>query len=287
MSINSLGYQQNKNPIAQSFYVDETDGIYATKVNLYFKTTFPATAELQLPVMLHIRPMRNGMPSDVEVVPGSTVYVAHNAVQTSTDGSTATAFTFNEPIFLDGLTDYAIVVYCETPEYEVFISEIDEQIIGSASARVNLNPNLGSLFYSQNGATFSANQKQDLKFDIVRAVFDTTTTLPVVKLKNASVPRELLNENPIRTYEADSDVRVYHTNHGLQIGDTVSISGSNAVGGFTTSQLNGDHTITAIDASGFQFKINGLADSDEVGGGSLVQSTKNIPYSVVWLLLPI
>lgn len=282
MSINSLGYQQNKNPIAQSFYVDETDGIFATKVNLYFKTTFPATAELQLPVMLHIRPMRNGMPSDVEVVPGSTVYVAHNAVQTSTDGSAATAFTFNEPIFLDGLTDYAIVVYCETPEYEVFISEIDEQIIGSASARVNLNPNLGSLFYSQNGATFSANQKQDLKFDIVRAVFDTTTTLPVVKLKNASVPRELLNENPIRTYEADSDVRVYHTNHGLQIGDTVSISGSNAVGGFTTSQLNGDHTITAIDASGFQFKINGLADSDEVGGGSLVQSTKNIPYSVVW-----
>ena len=83
-----------------------------------------------------------------------------------------------------------------------------------------------------------------------------------------------MNENPIRTYEADSDVRVYHTNHGLQIGDTVSISGSNAVGGFTTSQLNGDHTITAIDASGFQFKINGLADSDEVGGGSLVQSTK-------------
>ena len=127
------------------------------------------------------------MPSDVEVISGSTVYVAHNAVQTSTDGSTATNFTFNEPIFLDGLTDYAIVVYCETPEYEVFISEIDEQIIGSASARVNLNPNLGSLFYSQNGATFSANQKQDLKFDIVRAVFDTTTTLPVVKLKNASV----------------------------------------------------------------------------------------------------
>jgi len=281
--LNSLGYQQNKNPIAQSFFVDETSGIYVTKINLYFKTTFPATAELQLPVMMHLRPMRNGVPSDVEVVPGSTVYVAHNAVQTSTDGSSATAFTFNEPIFLDGLTDYAIVVYAETPEYQIFISEVDEQIIGSASARVNLNPNLGSLFYSQNGATFSANQKQDLKFDVVRAVFDTTTTLPVVKLKNASVPRELLNENPIRTTEADSDVRVYHTNHALQIGDTVSITGSNAVGGFTANQINGDHTITAIDASGFKFKVNNAtADSDEVGGGLLVQSTKNIPYSIVW-----
>ena len=77
--LNSLGYQQNKNPIAQSFYIDETNGIYVTKINLYFKTTFPATAELQLPVMMHLRPMRNGMPSDVEVIPGSTVYVAHNA----------------------------------------------------------------------------------------------------------------------------------------------------------------------------------------------------------------
>ena len=35
--LNSLGYQQNKNPIAQSFYIDETNGIYVTKINLYFK----------------------------------------------------------------------------------------------------------------------------------------------------------------------------------------------------------------------------------------------------------
>ena len=48
----------------------------------------------------------------------------------------------------------------------------------------------------------------------------------------------------------------------------ITIANATAVGGFTTGQLNGDHTITAIDATGYQFKINGLADSDEVGGGS-------------------
>ena len=277
MSLNSLGYKRNKNPIAQSFYVDEVRGIYATKINLFFKSTFSPTANLQLPVSLHLRPMRNGMPSDIEIIPGSTVYVPYNQVNTSSDGTTATTFEFEEPIYLSGLTDFAIVVYAETPEYEIYISEIDEQIIGSASDRVNVNPNLGSLFYSQNGATFSADQKQDLKFELVRAKF--TPGSGTALLENATLPRKLLNTNSIQTFAADSDVRVFSTNHGLQVNDTVSITGATAVGGLT---LNGDHTITKIDASGFEFKSSTAADSDEVGGGAAILTTKNIPYSIVW-----
>lgn len=277
MSLNSLGYKRNKNPIAQSFFVDEVRGIFATKVNLYFKSTFTPTANLQLPVSMHIRPMRNGMPSDIEIVPGSTVYVPYSSVNTSSDGTSATVFEFEEPIYLNGLTDYALVVYAESPEYEIYISELDEQIIGSASQRVNVNPNLGSLFYSQNGATFSADQKQDLKFDLIRAKFTPGASTAI--LGNASLPRKLLNPNSIQTFEDDSDVRVFSINHGLQVNDTVSISGAATVGGLT---LNGDHTITKIDAGGFEFKASTTADSDEVGGGSLIITTKNIPYSIVW-----
>ena len=280
MSLNSLGYKLGKSPIAQSFYVDDAKGIFATKIQLYFKSTFQATADLQLPINIHLRPMRNGMPSDVEIIPGSSVYVDYNFVNTSADATAVTNFTFEEPIFLDGLTDYAIVVYAETPEYEIFLAEIDETVVGSASARVNLNPNTGTVFYSQNGATFTPNQKQDLKFNVVRAKFATGTG--TVRLKNASVPRQLLNRNSIRTFEGDSDVRVHTINHGLQVNDTVSIVGSTAVGGFTANQINGDHTITKIDAGGFEFKINGTADSDEVGGGDNILTTKNIPYSLIW-----
>ena len=32
----SLGYKINKNPIAQSFFIDEPNGIYVTKIDLYF-----------------------------------------------------------------------------------------------------------------------------------------------------------------------------------------------------------------------------------------------------------
>ena len=83
MSLNSLGYKLGKSPIAQSFYVDDAKGIFATKIQLYFKSTFVATADLQLPINIHLRPMRNGMPSDVEIIPGSSVYVDYNFVNTS------------------------------------------------------------------------------------------------------------------------------------------------------------------------------------------------------------
>lgn len=277
MSVNTLGYKLNKQPIAQSFFVDEPSGYYATKIDLYFASTFTPTANLQLPVSLHLRPMRNGAPSDTEIVPGSVVYVAYSNVNTSADATSATTFQFDEPIYLTGNTDYAIVVYAETPEYEIYISEIDGTILGSASDRVNINPNLGSLFYSQNGATFSADQKQDLKFTLYRASFDTTQTA-VVNLNNASVPRKLLNTNSIQVVTGDSDVTVFSTNHGLQVNDTVSIVGANTVGGLN---VNGDHTVTEIDYTGFRFKSNTAADSDEVGGGSRIITTQNIPYSVV------
>ena len=280
MSLNSLGYKIGKSPIAQSFYIDEVQGIFATSIELYFKSAFAATADLQLPISLHLRPMVNGFPSDTEIIPGSTVYVNYNLVNTSNDGTAATKFTFEEPIFLTGLTDYAIVVYADTSEYEIWLAEIDATVVQSASARVNKDPNTGNVFYSHNGATFSPNQKQDLRFKINRAKFSASSG--TVKLKNASLPREALNNNPIRTFEGDSSVTVYSINHGLQVNDTVSIQGATDVGGILSTTLNGDHTITKIGAEGFQFKVNTPADSDEVGGGINILTTKNIPYSVVW-----
>ena len=38
MAVTSTGYQLNKQPIAQSFHIDEPNGIYATKIELFFAT---------------------------------------------------------------------------------------------------------------------------------------------------------------------------------------------------------------------------------------------------------
>ena len=78
---------------------------------------------------------------------------------------TATVFTFQEPIFLKGEEDYALVVTADSKDYEIYIAEINEFTFGSTEKRVNKQPTSGSLFYSQNGVTFSPAQNQDLAFD--------------------------------------------------------------------------------------------------------------------------
>ena len=147
MSVNSLGYVSGKNPIAQSFFVSEPQGLFLTKIGLYFKSTFTATSDTQIPVSLHLRPMRDGVPVDTQIVPGSVVYKAFNQVNTSNDASAETQFVFDEPIFLSAFTDYAMCVYAESPEYEIWISQLDETILNSAAATVNRNPSIGSIFY--------------------------------------------------------------------------------------------------------------------------------------------
>ena len=181
MAVTSLGYQVNKQPIAQSFYVDEPLGVYCTKVDLFF-----AQKDAALPVQIQIRPMVNGFPSGSDIIPGSTVVLPSGSVNVDTIGPelTPTTFTFQEPIFLKGTQDYALVVIADSKDYQIYIAEINEFTFGSTERRVNKQPTLGSLFYSQNGVTFTPSQNQDLSFKLYQAksVSYTHLTLPTTML---------------------------------------------------------------------------------------------------------
>jgi len=71
-------------PLAQSFIVDEEDGIYITSLDAFF-----ASKSSTIPVRAEIRNMVNGYPGQ-KVVPFAQKYLNPSAVNTSTDGSTAT-----------------------------------------------------------------------------------------------------------------------------------------------------------------------------------------------------
>lgn len=280
MAINSLGYQTDKNPIAQSIYIDDPEGIYATKINVYFKSRLNPSSSSRGQVNLQLRPMRNGFPSITEIIPSSNVYLDASSINTSVDGSIATTFEFEEPVFLEGLRDFAIVLYSPVPDYEVYISEIDSVIIGSNSLKVNKNPSIGSLFYTQNGATFTANQKQDLKFELYRADFLYNSGTAV--LHNAKVPRKKLIPNPIRTRNGDSEIDIYAPGHGLNVNDTIGITGLDAIAGISASSINTDHTVIAIDLLGVRVDVGTNANADAVGGGSDGQMTINYPYQAIY-----
>ena len=277
MAITSTGYNINKQPIAQSFYIDEPNGIYCTKVDLFF-----ATKDTALPVQIQLRPMFNGFPSSSQIIPGSQVVLPAASVNVDTVGPTltATSFTFDEPIFLKGKEDFALVVIADSKDYQIYIAEINEFTFGSTEKRVNKQPTTGSLFYSQNGVTFTPAQNQDLSFVLHQAKFKHTSGSII--LHNASVPKRKLNDKSIVTTAGSSTVKVFHLNHGLQVADKVTISGATATGGLFASSINGARTVVARDFRGYTFTADSSADSDAFGGGSNVLADRNLPFSVVY-----
>ena len=70
----------------------------------------------------------------------------------------------------------------------------------------------------------------------------------------------------------------------MQVGQPVTLSGvdSSGVGGIFASTLNKKYNITSMDFTGYTFTADSAADSDAIGGGSLIQSTKNIQYTTIY-----
>ncbi len=277
MALTSTGYRVGKQPLAQSFFVDEPGGIYCTKIDLFFREVDTAA-----PIQVQIRPMINGVPSASQILPGALKSrTGLTSSNTSTDATVATSFEFDEPIYLKGLTDFAIIIIADSKDFEVYVAEINKFVVGSTEKRVNKQPITGSLYYSQNGVTFTPSQNRDLTFRLYKASFKSKSA--VVNFKNAKVPRRKLSRNPITTTSGSQTVEVSSFNHGLQIGDTFRLSGvdSTGVGGIFASTLNKGHTVVARDASKFSFTADSAADSDAVGGGRLIECDTNYHFSLI------
>lgn len=281
MPTTSTGYRVGKQPIAQSFYVSEPSGIYITKFDVYLKT-----ADENAPISIEVRPMVNGFPSSSEVLPGSIKTLPGSTfsggASVSADASVITEFRLDEPLYLKGQKDFALVVTADSKDYEIYIAQINDFVVGSTEKRVNKQPTLGSLFYSQNGTTFTPAQNQDLTFRIHRAKFKTGTA--TARFHNASVPLQLLKNNPITVDSGSNVVKVFHPHHGMQIGQGVTLSGvdSLGVGGISAATLNKKYNITSLDFTGYKFTADSSGTSNVIGGGNAIKASKNIPFDTLF-----
>ena len=274
MAKTSVGYQVDQYSIAQSFFVKEQNGIFLTAVDLFFKTF---TGSTTLPVMIELRPMVNGFPSSEVVIPGSEVSVNASNVNFSTNASLRTRFEFDEPIFLLGPRDYAIVVRTNTSKYELFAATGDTFVIGSTEERISKQQTLGSLFFSQNAATFTAAQELDLSFKLIRAKFKHTSG--TVALRPASLPITVLDRDPISSNSGDTRLVFSQPNHGFQPNDRVQITmNGGSVGGLDSTHISGLQVIDSADFSGYSITASSAATGTTRGGGTAVTVEKNIPY---------
>lgn len=162
-----------RDPLAQSFIVSETNGAYATKLDLYFQSK-----DTTLPVIVQLRSIESGLPS-TKVLPFSEVEILPSQIAISTTGQVGTSVTFKAPIYLENLKEYAVVLLSDSTNYNVWISRMGEEDIStvnlpeSAKKIVSNQPYLGSLFKSQNGSTWEPSGYEDLKFTLYKAQFTT------------------------------------------------------------------------------------------------------------------
>jgi len=173
-------------PLAQTFLVDEVvypDGIFLKDLDLYFKTKDTDG----LPVSVQIRTTLNGYP-DKTILPFSEVTKAPSDVNVSDTAATATKFTFPSLVYLPP-GEYAIVIMSNSLKYETWISEMGDNIIGT-TRKVSEQPYAGVFFKSQNASTWSADQNQDLTFQLNRATFTTGATANAI-FKDATAAAEV------------------------------------------------------------------------------------------------
>ena len=210
-------------PLAQSFMVPGQyfqDGIFMTGGELFFKTKDDSA-----PVTVQIRELDNtGRPSDT-VLPFSITTINPEGVETSTNGSVGTGFTFTTPVYLRPQGTYAIVLISPAMGWNTFITRMNEPDL--LTGRLNdKQPSLGSLFKSQNSQLWTESQQEDLKFKLNKAKFVTGTNSLV--LTNNDLPLgHIRKDNPITAYSKRQTVSVASTTRIFEQGTTIEQTISN------------------------------------------------------------
>ena len=270
-------------PLAQSFFLEDSTGIFATSCEVFFETV----DDSNVPVQLDIRTVKLGTPTR-EVVPFSQVNLNPDQITTSTNGSIATKFTFKSPVYLSPATEYAICMLSASAKYRVFISRIGENDLVTDEF-VSNQPTLGSLFKSQNASTWEPSQWEDLKFTLNRAEFSPSGSVeiynPILGEGNAQIPKLLPNSlnltaNKIRVGISSAFGAGVHA----QIGNTISQQGSNATGklvstagiatgSLTVSRVGLGYTPANGTAGGSGQTVTGVALTTVTGSGRDAQAT--------------
>ena len=276
-----------KDPLAQSFSVQNGGGLFVTEIEVYFRTKDPL-----LPVTVQLRPMIAGVPSE-EVYPFGEVIVEPADIIESVDGGTPTTIVFPSPVYLQPGTDHSVVLLSQSNEYTVWISrmgEVDVSTLLQPESRqviVSAQPMLGSLFKSQNGSTWNPSQYEDLKFTLYGAKFkEQSGTVSFFNPELAKGNKQiatLVND----AFEFNSKKLLVSTNDivntsGLVLGNTIIQKNGNAqadyvgAGGSATGDLsiiNAGIGYTPSDGNQFTFSNVALASFSGIGKNATADIT--------------
>ena len=270
-----VGYHD---PLAQTFLIDDEGGVFLTSLDVFF-----STKDAAIPVTVQIRDVVNGYPGQ-KILPFSEVTLNPSAVNTSTDGTTATKFTFASPVYIQSNVEYCFVVMANSQDYNAYVARIGETSLDT-NRTISAQPYAGVLFKSQNGMTWSAEQNEDMKFKLRRAEFSNVTG--TVTLTNDTLGTRTLKNNALRTTNGSKVIRVFHPNHGMHgTSNNVTIAGvpSGDHNGIAHDKINGTYTsISNVTLDSYDITSTSSSNATATGdvGGVAVTATQNRLFDVL------
>jgi len=204
---------------------------------------------------MELRNAINGAPGK-KVLPFGRKTLQSNEITTSTDGSVATTFTFDSPVYMQGGTQYSICLLANTPDHKVWISDLGTQ--DTSGNEISKQPHVGVLFKSSDNNTWVPSPTQDMKFTLRRASFDTSAA-GLVTLQNKTLPVKSLKVNPLEMTDASTTLKINHVGHAMHTtGNNVTIDGVKS-GASTT--LNG-----ALNATATSITLTSGTNFDDTSG---------------------
>jgi hypothetical protein len=216
-------------PLAQTFVVKMAEGAagaFYTKCDVFFQTKDP-----NLGINLEIRRVENGYPTK-DVLPYSTTSKKSADVNLSDDGSSATTFTFETPIFLKSKEEYCIVLlpHQDNPNYNAFCRKTGESDL-ITSRVTNKDTFTGVLFVSSNDRAWKPYEDEDVKFTLYRAKYNTG--VGSVQYENADQEFFKLDETINGNFEQGEKIFKYDVSANLT-GTTQFTSTSETISGTST-----------------------------------------------------
>lgn len=190
-------------PTAQTFYVSEIDypdGIFVPFIDLFFASKGTQPIEVQL------RTVVNGYPNSNEIIAGAVAVLDPTRVRVSSlpdpnDSKTYTRFEFPSPVYLQSGREYAFVILTNDFDYDLYVSELGEKILGSDRV-VSEQPYVGSMFKSQNSRTYTAIQSEDVMFVLHKCRFFDSGTVVFKERKNPFFKKTYTGQEAVNKFDA-------------------------------------------------------------------------------------
>ena len=250
---------QSEDPLAQTFFTyGVKGGCFITAISVYFQSKDPF-----LPITLEIRNTNNGYPAPTLVSDYSTKTLAPVSVFTSSNSSIETKFAFDRPIYLQENQEYCFVLKANSNNYNVWTSEFGKTSVETGKT-IFEQPYSGTMFKSENNLTWTAEQAEDIKFTIYRAVFSAT---PAEYTFKANAPVMLIPGYNLTTTSGVNPTitAVFDTQHGHKTGDKIvltTLTGA-TYRGMTAASLgvNTGFSVTVVDNYTLTFTASGCTST--------------------------